>query len=48
MMDKNWASGTVPDDSKTSIIGAWIFAVLWNAVAWPTLSWRWCNMMRGR
>ena len=32
----DWASGTIVDATGRTMIGAWIFAVLWNLISWPS------------
>ena len=32
----DWASGHITDSSRSTMIGAWLFAALWNLIGWPT------------
>jgi hypothetical protein len=32
----DWASGHITDSSRSTMIGAWLFATLWNLIGWPT------------
>ncbi len=34
---KDWASGRIPSQTRGNMIGAWIFAALWNLVSAPIL-----------
>lgn len=34
---KDWASGRIPSQTRGNLIGAWVFAVLWNLVSAPLL-----------
>jgi hypothetical protein len=31
----DWASGHITDSSRSTMIGAWLFAALWNLIGWP-------------
>src|SRR5436305_4196556 len=35
MWREDWATGVIKDNSKGAVIGLWIFAILWNAIATP-------------
>ena len=32
----DWASGHITDSSRSTMIGAWLFATLWNLIGFPT------------
>ena len=32
----DWASGHITDSSRSAMIGAWLFATLWNLIGFPT------------
>jgi len=34
---EDWASGRIKCSSKGALTGAWVFAVLWNAISWPVV-----------
>ncbi len=34
--NKAWANGVIPDDSGSSMAFMWFFALLWNAISFPT------------
>ena len=33
---QDWASGHITDSSRSTMIGAWLFATLWNLIGFPT------------
>ncbi len=34
---EDWAQGSIPSKTRSTMIGAWVFAVLWNLVSAPLL-----------